>query len=402
MKRWMVFSLLVAMPVAVGAEPRRITMEEALKLARGSPLMAALDLEVDRAEAELKASGLFPNPELLFLREEAAGTVDRFATLSVPFLLTGRLSLERDAAASGLRAAVARTDQARVSLVAASVRDAFVDLLTAQDTTQALEHNASELDSLGKVLQARETAGEASRYDRLRAEREHSEVEADFLQSRAAVERSRRLLAALLAISSEGLEAEGTLEPRGALPDAQAVREKVRARGDLIALDAEAERADAQARAAHRRAVPEPTLTLGAKNSEFEGEDGTGAVAGITFSLPLFDRGQGTRAVASSEAALLRAQREALARRAEAEAESALAEAEALREAEKAYRVAGNPEELVTIARAAYEAGEMRILELLDAYRTALSARLKAIELSAGARHAEIELSRSLGAEVFP
>jgi outer membrane protein, heavy metal efflux system len=284
MKRWFLFCLLLAMPVAARAEPRRITIEEALKLARGSPLMAALDLEVDRAEAELKATGLLPNPELLFLREEAAGTVDRFATLSVPFLLTGRLSLERDAAASGLKAAVARTDQARVSVVGAAVRDAFVDLLSDQETTAALERNASQLAELGKVLRAREAAGEASRYDSLRAEREHSGVEADFLQSRGTLEGSRRALAALLAISSEGLEAEGTLEPRAELPGSEAVRQMVRSRGDLVALDAEAERTDAQARAAHRRAVPEPTLTLGAKNSQFEGEDGTGAVAGISFS----------------------------------------------------------------------------------------------------------------------
>jgi len=402
MKRWMLFCLLVALPVAVRAEPRRITMEEALKLARGSPLMTALDREVDRATAELKSSGLYPNPELLFLREEAAGTVDRFATLSVPFLLTGRLSLERDAAASGLRAAVARTEQARVSVVGAAVQDAFVDLLSAQEATSALDRNASELADLEKVLRARQAAGEASRFDQMRGEWEHHEVMADFLRSRGALERSRRVLAALLAISSEGLEAEGTLEPRGVLPDANKVREMVRARGDLIALDAEAERADALARAAHRRVVPEPTLILGAKNSQFDGEDGTGAVAGVSFSLPLFDRGQGTRAVATSEAALLRAQRDALAQRAESEAESALAEAVALREAEKAYRVAGNPEELVTIARAAYEAGEMRILELLDAYRTALSARLKTIELSAGARRAEVELSRALGKEAIP
>jgi cobalt-zinc-cadmium efflux system outer membrane protein len=402
MKRWILFCLLGAVPAAAGAEPRRITMEEALKLARGSPLMTALDLEVDRAAAEVKASGLYPNPELLFLREEAAGVVDRFATLSFPFPLTGRLSLERDAAASALRATVARTEQARVSIVGATVRDAFVDLLSAQERSAALATGTQQLADLQKVLQAREAAGEASRYDRLRAEREHSEVQADFLQSRGTLERSRRTLAALLAISSESLEAEGTLKPRGELPGAEAVREMARARGDLVALEAEAERADAQARAASRRAVPEPTLTLGAKNSEFGGVDDTGAVAGITFSIPLFDHGQGRSAVATSEAALLRAQRVALLRRSESEAESALAEAVALREAEKAYRVAGNPEELVIIARAAYEAGEMRILELLDAYRTALSARLKAIDLSAGARRAEVELSRSLGTEVVP
>ena len=402
MKRWIIGCLLVGIPAAAMAEPRRITLEEALTLARGSPLMAVLDREVDRAAAEQKASGLYPNPELLFLREEAGGTVDRFATLSVPFLLTGRLSLEREAAASGLKAAQARTQQARVSLVRAAVRDAFVNLLAAQEGNAALQRGATQLAELVEVLRARQAAGEASMYDWMRAEREHSEVQADYLQSRGTLERSRRALGALLAIASEDLEASGTLEPRGALPGAEEIRARVGSRGDLIALDAEADRAEAQARAAHRRAVPEPTLTLGAKNSQFDELDGTGAVAGISIPLPFFDRGQGGRAVATSEAALLRAQREALARQAEAESASALAEAAALRDAEKTYREAAGPEELVSIARAAYEAGEMRILELLDAYRTALSTRLRSIELGAQARRAEIQLDRSLGMEVVP
>jgi outer membrane protein TolC len=42
----------------------------------------------------------------------------------------------------------------------------------------------------------------------------------------------------------------------------------------------------------------------------------------------------------------------------------------------------------------------MRILELLDAYRTALEVRLKTIDLHAAARRAEAALGRTVGSEV--
>jgi outer membrane protein TolC len=44
------------------------------------------------------------------------------------------------------------------------------------------------------------------------------------------------------------------------------------------------------------------------------------------------------------------------------------------------------------IARVSYDAGERGILELLDAYRTSASARVRQAALDASAREAEIEL----------
>ena len=168
----------------------------------------------------------------------------------------------------------------------------------------------------------------------------------------------------------------------------------------MLALGAEAERADYLTRAARRRAIPEPSLTLGAKTTEVASDADAGSVAAISISIPIFDRGQGARAIARAEGALLRSQREALARKALAEAEAALAQAAARREAAESYAAAADPDELIRIARAAYDAGEMRILELLDAYRTAINVSLRTIELRGEARRAEIELNRVLGTEV--
>lgn len=400
MKKTSMVLLVLGFPAALhAAEPRPITLEEALRLSETSPLAASLGLEVDRAQAGVRASGLWPNPEVFFSREEALGTVDKFENLSIPFLLTGRLSLEKSAARSGLRATEARSQLARVTLVRASVRERFLDLLVSQERTSTLSVGLSSLTQLVEVLRAREKEGESSGFDRMRAERERAEVQADFLESQAQEARPRADLAALVGLPSY-LRADGNLQETPSLPSLEQARVLAASRGDVLALEAEAERADYLARAARRRAFPEPSLTFGIKTTETAGEEGSGGVAAISFSIPVFDRGQGSRAIAQAEGSLLRSQREALSRQAMAEAEAALARAVARREAAESYAGTGDPDELIRIAGAAYDAGEMRILELLDAYRTAINVSLRTIDLRGEARRAEIELNRVLGTEV--
>src|SRR5262249_44284777 len=58
--------------------------------------------------------------------------------------------------------------------------------------------------------------------------------------------------------------------------------------------------------------------------------------------------------------------------------------------------------ELTQIARVAYQEGEHRILELMDAFRVRLNSQLRALDLVASAKQAEIELERAVGEEVFP
>ena len=396
----LMLSLWPAFPAT--AEPVPITLQDALRRAQEiSPAGMVIARSLDRARAEAAATGLWPNPDLSLTRETSAGVVETFETLSVPLLLSGRLGLERASARKGLVAGQAAARQDLIDL-RATTREAFLGLLQSQQQISALQTGATRLRELVEVLRLREREGESSGFDRMRAEREMAEVETDLLHAGADLEGARSALAALVALPAEGLFAQGTLDSPGALPDGDAIRSLAQTRGDLLALDAQTERAGLLARAARRRVVPEPSITVGRKTSEQSGLDDTGAVLGLGFTIPLFDRGQGLRGVAAAEAAFLRVRRDALARQAAAGAEAAYARVVARREAEARYAAAGNPEELVTIARAAYEGGEMRILELLDAYRTALAVRLRTLELHASARKAEADLGRVLGAEVFP
>ncbi len=393
--------LLLAPATALAGEARPITLDEALRRAEEvSPVGQEIALVVERARSEIGASGLWPNPEFSFVREESAGVVERFANLSQTFPLTGRLGLEKAAARSGHLAAEARARQERIAL-RTNVRESFIDLLLAQERAGAVEKGRSQLMELVEVLRAREREGESSGFDRMRSERELAEVEADLAEARGQLAGARASLAALVVLPSEGLVASGSLTPKAPLPGQDELRRLAAARGDVVALDSEAERADLLARAAHRRVVPEPSLTLGTKTTDEGTPDDRGPVVAIGFSFPIFDRGQGGRAVARAEGALLRARRASLVRLVEAEIEAAYAGAAARREAEDAYAAHGDPEDLVRIARATYEGGAMRILELLDAYRTALAVRLRGLELHAAARRAEAILRQAMGVELL-
>ena len=66
------------------------------------------------------------------------------------------------------------------------------------------------------------------------------------------------------------------------------------------------------------------------------------------------------------------------------------------------YRAAAasSAEQIERIAQVSYDAGERGILELLDAYRTAPSARMRQAALDAAVRQAEIELEFVSGWEI--
>ena len=390
--------LALALPVGA-AEPRRITLEEALALAEASPAARALTAELERAATELRRAGLWPNPEASVSRERTGDSTDEFALLSLPIPLSGRLGLEKDASRRGLEAAEQRTRQERLRL-RMRVRDAFVDLRAAQERVAVLDEGFARLARLVEILKARESEGESSGFDRMRAEREGAEVESELLHARGRLDRARASLAGVLGLSSTEILAEGELGPRGGFPSLEQVQRVVAGRGDLEALVAEAARSERLADAAARRAVPEPAIVAGVKRTTVGPADASGPVIGVSFSIPLFDHGQGDRAAARAEADLLRARHRSAEVEALAEAEAALAEANRRREAETAYAAAPDPEGLVRIAQAAYEEGEMRILELLDAYRTALATRLRTIDLRAEARRAEATLNRAAGAEL--
>jgi cobalt-zinc-cadmium efflux system outer membrane protein len=139
----------------------------------------------------------------------------------------------------------------------------------------------------------------------------------------------------------------------------------------------------------------------GTKSSSAGGGD-LGSVIGVQAVIPLFDRGKPEKALADARASQANARLDALRVTTAAEVATARTIAIERRQASDRYRasVVKSTGEIERIAQVSYDAGERGILELLDAYRTSASARLRQAALDAAAREAEIELEFVSGWEI--
>jgi len=260
------------------------------------------------------------------------------------------------------------------------------------------------LRNLADVLTRREAAGDAAGFDRLRSEREVLDAEADLVIAAADRARAQARLASFLAAGTDPSTLVVADLPPGArdLPPVDALIDRAeQTRGQLLALQKDHEAAQLAIRAADRRRFPEPELLAGTKSSSLGGGD-LGSVIGVQATLPLFDRGRPEHAVALARASQAQAEMEAFRVVLRADVAAARSAAQERRRAAETYRALAlkNIGEVERIARVSYDAGERGILELLDAFRTSLSARVRQAALDAAARDAEIELEYLSGWEI--
>jgi cobalt-zinc-cadmium efflux system outer membrane protein len=139
----------------------------------------------------------------------------------------------------------------------------------------------------------------------------------------------------------------------------------------------------------------------GTKSSTVGGGD-LGSVLGVQMAIPLFDRGQPERALAEARAKQAQARIEAFRLALRAEIAGWRAAVIERREAAERYRASAiaSADQIERIAQLSYEAGERGILELLDAYQTRSTARVRQAALDASVREAEVELEFVSGWEI--
>jgi cobalt-zinc-cadmium efflux system outer membrane protein len=382
-------------PPRASAQALSLTESDALaRLSPDSPRVRAIRSAIDVARADVLAASRWPNPRYTFDRESVGGLTENMNLFGQLLPITGRRGLESQAASALVDAASNRADDA-MRRARADLRLAFAQLVAAQIRERELTAARDHLSDLAAVIAKREAAGDAAGFDRLRAEREVVDLDAD--RASAAVERARAQ-AALAAFFGQPVDASTIVAvPRAAPtappPSIEALVETAEsARGDLLALRKEIEAAQLSSRAADRRNIPEPEVIAGTKSSTAGGGD-VGSVFTVVAAIPLFDRSRPERALA------LARERQAQAR-AEAFRFSLRTEIGALRTAvvdrravSSRYQAAvSGATEIERIAQVSYDAGERSILELLDAFRVGSLARTRQASLDLAAREAEVEL----------
>lgn len=386
--------------------PSVLTLEEALALFHKAGLdLLIAEASVQSAEGDLGVAGAVPNPSLsgtfgksFYCNDgcnfipPAAFSVGLGDSNAIEDSLSGKRGLRLEVARAALRAAkLGRTDAERTGV--ALVKQQFVQTLIAQTSLLTAQETSGDSTKLKDLTTVRYNSGAVSEADLARVETDALEAQNSVATALLQLQTARLTLAFLLGVRAVVPEFRveapelltATIPPVLTSATSQSLlSQALEARPDLLAFQAQIDRADASLRLAKRLVFPDMALSVN------YAQQGTSATAitpptvtlGLTLTLPIFYQQQGE------------------IRRAEADARTqALSKAKALAQVvsdvetgfasyrvalERAQRMEGEAGMLARAKRARdlvgiqYQKGAASLLELLDAQRTFRAIALEA------------------------
>lgn len=394
---------VLVLPRIAAAEDRALTLEQVLEIGRArAPALAAARARIAEARGRwVGASALLrENPTV----EGGAGyrwgpinddSIEGRAALHQPFELGGQRRARMASAEAGISRANAAVDETARHLFR-SVSRAFMNTLFAQERLQVAIKAENLAADAFRITERRHQLGDLPRLDVNLARAALFRARADIRTATASREAALGELKILLGLSAdEALAIRGDLREHRQL-DLKTLEARAPSRADLHLLAAEVQ----QAQADHALGLAEraPDLGIGASYERHENADiGLGLVS---LTLPVFQRGQGTRA-------------EALARTQRVSTELKLAQNTIVTEIRVAFavyreRIAAVQElernvlplldENESQVQRRYETGQIGLADFLAFRRELLQTRFEYLERSLEAALAVIELEASAGA----
>lgn len=407
---WVVLAALGAPSITLAQEAPESPREDAV-LARWmahSREVASLRTQVRGARFDVVTATMFPNPQVALtfmgtpLGTPPDGRLNFGGQVTFALPVFGQLGARR-------AAAVAALSQSELSVAtalwtrAADIQDAMVQRAYAHARVVGAEQNLAEIARIEDVIQRRVAAGANSQYDALRVAVTTATLRAALADALVERDRAEARLVAMVAdpevtaipITREGLAAFRGPESLDALvamalqrrPDVELAR-----RGVAVSL--------ATASRFRREAVPVPSVWVGAYGTQ--DQDSLSVQAGLSFTLPVFDRNQGLVGRAETEAEGQRLLASSIETRIRTEvrgAWNARADARTALETFQRLGITANAE-LLRRAEVTYQSGGtttagFTIVDLLDAYRTMWDARIQELALQRTFAEAEADLERA-------
>ncbi len=349
------------------------------------PRIAATAARVAAARAEVVAAGVRPNPSISFEREEpfldGQGFATNYLRVNLPIDVSGRRGLQIEAADAGVQAAARAATRTTHELVIDALQ-VFDEAAHARLRMALVIRERDALVRAVEISRQRSQAGAASGYEVQRFELELAVHDDDTRTAEADLHHARMRLAALVGQAGE-LDAATDLALPTAVQPVEELVTRASDRGDLRAARARSTQATRRADAADRGWIPTPMLTGGAMTAPFGDQTGTGYVAGLQLSVPVFDRGQAEQARAAADQKLADAEARWLERQIPVAVRTA--QAALVARVEQARQLEAGPlarvDGIVSAAEVAFREGKTTVTELLDAHRAARAVRLRALEL---------------------
>jgi outer membrane protein, heavy metal efflux system len=394
---WIAVVALLAPSIAAGQD--RTEREVVELIVRDGPRARAIRAEPEVTRREQLARLAYPNPSLTYSREGAGFTEFFQGEQALP--ISGvRAALSR-AGTAATAAAEAERD-ARLWLLRSDAATVVARVVAEQARLESARAHVREVERLIEILRTREREGEGSRFDRLRAEQELRDAHQLSTAATVALAESRATLTSMLPrdASVPSITAARLVQD-SPMPIQTLLTRAISTRAELRALQQSSERAAFEAEAAERARLPSPNVFGGVKRADGVTGRDTGGVFGLSVALPLFDTGGREAARWAAERVRVEAERASIEYRIRSEITGA-SEVLAVLQTALSQEPQGTADELVQIAEVAYREGEVGILELLDAVRTASRARNRNIDLRLDVRLAQIALERAVGDTLWP
>ena len=375
------FLVLAANPLHAQSDEGGLTLAQARALARrASPDVATARAAIEAAAGRETQAGAFPNPVLSYNREQTSRgnvtTAQDIAFVEQRIEIGGQASQRVASARLRRQAAEAALAAAEVS-VDVEVARAFAAALAGDRRAALAQAAAGRFADATRVMGERLAAGDVSGYAARRVRLEAARYAA--LAAEAQLESSAARLGLAVLV---GVPADTTLAQVDRSADLAAILEMppdsiealvLRNHAGLqeARLAADAGRADAQL--ARRERVPTPIASAGFKRERAPGGNGSlsGFVAGLSLPLPIWDRRAGSIEAAEAQARVLASQAEAIRQRVVRDARTAVESARQteIRIAALEAQLGEEAEAALRAADAAFDEGEITLVEWLDAVR---------------------------------
>jgi cobalt-zinc-cadmium efflux system outer membrane protein len=388
-----VATALLLLSAAV-AHADEITLAEAIRRAAASNAeLTALAAEVRAAEASMRQANRLANPDLeLSVENAGAEEAATETTLAVGQLV--ELGGDRRARVAAATAGhdILRLDyDVRRRDVEARVREAFASLVAAQRQLGIARENLTSADAAFAAIRDRVAAGKVSPIEETRASVTVAMERIELSRAEAELQAARIRLGA-----TWGGDAGDVVATEEASATT-ATDASIDASPELRRAEAVVAQREAEARLERARGVPDLRASAGVRG--YEGGDGPAAVAGVTMSLPVFDRNRD--AVAAALARVEAARADAAAVRTSVSRH--LGEAR-IRVAAAQQNVDRFRSEIIPAAESVdaaisegYRLGKFGYLEVLDARRTLAQARMQLVAAQRELELARIEVERLTG-----
>nr|WP_285864997.1 TolC family protein [Pseudomonas sp. BGr12]MDL2423637.1 TolC family protein [Pseudomonas sp. BGr12] len=390
---------LLAVPSLALAEGNVLTLDNALRAARdNNPELAAVRWDIDIAEGERRQAGVLPNPELGWEVEDTrSGKQTTTVSVSQMFELGGKRGARLDVA--GRDADIAALELERQgNVLRADVIAAFQAAVQAQEGLQLAEQSLQLSERGLQVVQGRVKAGSASPVEATRAQVQVSEVRLERGRAEQALTVAYQQLAAVTGAPMARFDSvEGRSDDDAAVPSRTVLLERLEQTADMRLARLQIDQREAALALARTQRIPDLTVSVGSQYSETDRERIN--VVGLSLPIPLFDRNQGNILAAARRADQARDQRNGAELRLRSEVIQALAQWGTANQEVSAFErsILPSAQQAQDTATRGFERGKFAFLDVLDAQRTLVAARLQYLQSQAQRNEARMRLERIFG-----